>query len=91
MKPLTENPETKVEVLVQALFFARWCNRDHTLVELNPNLLSNPKSLKQALAQGDLFKDKLQEWTEALIFENLKPEEITKKLFQHHLKILKNV
>ena len=56
MKPLTENPETKVEVLVQALFFARWCNRDHTLVELNPNLLSNPKSLKQALAQGDLLK-----------------------------------
>ena len=56
MKPLTENPETKVEVLVQALFFARWCNRDHTLVELNPNLLSNPKSLKQALTQGDLLK-----------------------------------
>ena len=51
MKPLTENPETKVEVLVQALFFARWCNRDHTLVELNQNLLSDPKSLKKALAQ----------------------------------------
>ena len=29
--------------------------------------------------------------TEALIFENLKPVEITKKLFQHHLNILKNV
>ena len=28
---------------------------------------------------------------EALIFENLKPVEITKKLFQHHLNILKNV
>ena len=33
-----------------------------------------------------LNKDKLQE-TEALIFENLKPVEITKKLFQHHLNI----
>ena len=29
--------------------------------------------------------------TEALIFENLKPVEITKKLFQHHLNILENV
>ena len=29
--------------------------------------------------------------TEALIFENLKPVEITKKIFQHHLNILKNV
>jgi hypothetical protein len=56
VKPLTENPATKVEVLVQALFFARWCNRDHTLVELNPNLLSDPKSLKKALAQGNLLK-----------------------------------
>ena len=29
--------------------------------------------------------------TEALIFENLKPVEITKKLFQYHLNLLKNV
>ena len=29
--------------------------------------------------------------TEALIIENLEPVEITKKLFQHHLNILKNV
>ena len=29
--------------------------------------------------------------TEALIFENLKPVEITKKLFQHHLNTLKKV
>jgi hypothetical protein len=29
--------------------------------------------------------------TEVLIFENLEPVEITKKLFQHHLNILKNV
>ena len=28
--------------------------------------------------------------TEALIIENLEPVEITKKLFQHHLNILKN-
>ena len=27
--------------------------------------------------------------TEALIFENLEPVEITKRLFQHHLNILK--
>ena len=37
--------------------------------------------------QQYLFKDKLQ----ALIFENLEPVEITKKIFQHHLNILKNV
>jgi hypothetical protein len=29
--------------------------------------------------------------TEALIFENLKPVEIIKKSFEHHLNILKNV
>ena len=29
--------------------------------------------------------------TEALIIENLEPGEITKKIFQHHLNILKNV
>ena len=29
--------------------------------------------------------------TESLIYENLKPVEIIKKIFQHHLNILKNV
>ena len=38
-----------------------------------------------------LPKDKLQEWMEALIFENLKPVEITKKLFQYHLNTLKKL
>ena len=47
VKPLSDNPKTKVEDLVQALFFARWCNRDHTLNEINPNLLSDPSALKQ--------------------------------------------
>ena len=48
---------------------------------------------KRGLKKVRLGKDKLQEWrhNEALIFENVKPVEITKKLFQHHLNILKNV
>ena len=50
VKPIADNKEIDVEVLVQALFFARWCNRDHTLNEINPNLLSNPTALKKELS-----------------------------------------
>ena len=49
VKPIADNKEINVEVLVQALFFARWCNRDHTLNEINPSLLSDPKTLKNTL------------------------------------------
>ena len=38
-----------LESLVQALFFARWCNRDHTLQVVNPGLLGDPAALKHAL------------------------------------------
>ena len=42
---------------------------------------------------GYFIQGQLQEWTEhpPLIFENLKPVEIIKKSFQHHLNILKIV
>lgn len=35
--------------LLQALFFARWCNRDSTLEALAPELLKDPAALKAAL------------------------------------------
>lgn len=35
--------------LVQAVFFARWCNRDTTLDMLSPELLKDPAALKEAL------------------------------------------
>ena len=37
-----------IEKLVQALFFARWCNRDHTLKEISSDLLTEPEKLKKA-------------------------------------------
>ena len=40
--------------LVQALFFARWCNRDTTLKALDPSLLSDPAALKRQLSNGCL-------------------------------------
>ena len=44
-----EGKEGKVEMLVQALFFARWCNRDMTLNELDPALLADPAALRREL------------------------------------------
>jgi len=52
VKPVAEKGTT-VE-LIQALFFARWCNRDHTLNVLNPALLADPSALKSALDVVDL-------------------------------------
>mmetsp|Transcript_77764 Transcript_77764/g.240949 ORF Transcript_77764/g.240949 Transcript_77764/m.240949 type:complete len:309 (-) Transcript_77764:104-1030(-) len=37
--------------LVQALFFARWCNRDATLDALSPELLKDPAALKRELSK----------------------------------------
>ena len=47
VKPIAESGNK--EMLVQALFFARWCNRDHTLYEVSSTLLGDPKALKRAL------------------------------------------
>lgn len=41
--------EDKLADLIQAVFFARWCNRDSTLDSLSPELLSDPPALKLAL------------------------------------------
>ena len=38
--------------LIQALFFARWCNRDTTLLSTYSNLLSHPANLKKHLTSG---------------------------------------
>ena len=47
VKPIAESGTA--EQLIQALFFARWCNRDHTLNGLDPQLLKDPQALSQAL------------------------------------------
>ena len=52
VKPVVEKG-TKEE-LVQALFFSRWCNRDHTLNVLDPALLADPAALRSALDAVEL-------------------------------------
>ena len=47
VKPVVELG--KIELLIQALFFARWCNRDHTLNVIEPSLLEDPDALRRAL------------------------------------------
>ena len=47
VKPVAD--QGNIEALVQALFMARWCNRDHTLNELDPSLLVDPVALRKAL------------------------------------------
>lgn len=47
VQPLAEKGD--VLVLLQAVFFARWCNRDTTLDALTPELLADPMGLRQML------------------------------------------
>ena len=41
--------EEDLELLIQSLFFARWCNRQETLDKLSPEYLSNPNNLVKEL------------------------------------------
>ena len=43
--------EDNLELLIQSLFFARWCNRQETLDKLSPENLSNPNNLVKELAK----------------------------------------
>ena len=43
--------EDDLELLIQSLFFARWCNRQETLDKLSPENLSNPNNLVKELAK----------------------------------------
>ncbi len=47
VKPVAE--KGSLADLIQAVFFARWCNRDTTLNVLAPELLKDPTALKKAL------------------------------------------
>ena len=47
------NLETDFPLLVQSLFFARWCNRQETLNELSNDILSQPKKLIKRLCSFD--------------------------------------
>lgn len=47
VKPVAE--KGTVSELLQAVFFARWCNRDTTLDAVSPDLLKDPAALKHAL------------------------------------------
>ena len=48
VEPIAKGPEAAA-ALVQALFFARWCNRDTTLRALRAEALSDPLALRQQL------------------------------------------
>ena len=46
--------EDDLELLIQSLFFARWCNRQETLDKLSPENLSNPNNLvEETASQGN--------------------------------------
>ena len=39
--------------LIQALFFARWCNKQETLDDMSTNILSNPKKLRDLIQSNE--------------------------------------
>ena len=39
--------------LIQALFFARWCNKQETLDDISTNILSNPKKLRSLIQSNE--------------------------------------
>ena len=39
--------------LIQALFFARWCNKQETLDDISTNILSNPKKLRDLIQSNE--------------------------------------
>ena len=39
--------------LIQALFFARWCNKQETLDDISTNILSNPKKLRDLIHSNE--------------------------------------
>lgn len=47
VRPVAERGD--LPQLLQAVFFARWCNRDATLNALSPELLADPSALRRAL------------------------------------------
>ena len=44
-----------IPMLIQALFFARWCNRQETLYELSPDILLKPEKLSEKLKSLDIW------------------------------------
>lgn len=52
-----------LELLVQALFFARWCNEAATLDRISVHLLQDPQALRQALE-----RDVAQPWFNATAY-----------------------
>ena len=44
--------------LIHALFFSRWCNRQETLDQLRPSILSQPKELLENLQDLDIWCNK---------------------------------
>ena len=49
----TDGLDKNLPFLVQALFFARWCNRQETLDKLSSDILSDPNTLKNRLQNID--------------------------------------
>ena len=39
--------------MIQALFFARWCNKQETLDDISTNILSNPKKLRNLIQSNE--------------------------------------
>ena len=48
-----KNLNKDLETLIQALFFARWCNKQETLDDIHTNILSSPKNLHNLIQSNE--------------------------------------
>ena len=53
-----KNLDKDLPTLIHALFFSRWCNRQETLEQLRPSILSQPKELLENLQDLDIWCNK---------------------------------
>ena len=53
-----KNLDKDLPTLIHALFFSRWCNRQETLDQLRPSILSQPKELLENLQDLDIWCNK---------------------------------
>ena len=64
--------ESDFSFLVQAVFFARWCNRQETLDKLNPEILKDPDELFKFLKKINPWCNETAYPVEPIIWLNMK-------------------
>ena len=64
--------ESDFSFLVQAVFFARWCNRQETLDKLNPEILKDPDELFKFLKKINPWCNETAYPVEPILWSNMK-------------------